>query len=89
MDTKEFAETKGFEPVWECEGVLRIGPWMACFDPSGRVFWDHLHDEVWCSVELDGPGVKCNCGEEVPEGLVAMANLQKLNPKSSASTTGA
>jgi hypothetical protein len=83
-DIKDFVEEYGFEPVWETDGVLRIGPWMACFDPSGKIFWDHKHDEVWCAVELDSEETHCECGDEVPGGLVAMAGLQKLNPKSQA-----
>lgn len=83
--SEEMGKVEGLEPVWECEGVLRIGPWMASYDPSGQVFWDHIHEDVWCAVEQDGPGTKCSCGKDVPDGLVTMANLQKLNPKA---TTG-
>jgi hypothetical protein len=73
--------------VWECEGVLRLGPFMACYDVSGQIYWDHLHekDDTWAPVELDGPGVDCDCGETVPPGFVAMAQLQKLHPKCSSS----
>ena len=87
MNDKEFMEKYGeHKPTWECEGVLRIGPWIACYDPEeGKIFWDHLHDkdESWVPVELDGTGIKCECGEEVPNGLVIMSNLQKLNPNCS------
>lgn len=82
----EFKEKYGdVKAVWECEGVLRLGPFMACYDVSGKVFWDHLHDkdDTWVPVELDGDGFECDCGEVVPPGFVAMAQLQKLNPKCS------
>lgn len=77
------------EPVWIAEGILQIGRWMACFDPSGELYWDHLHgDGAWAPVSLESESTLCQCGEEVPVGIVTMSHLQKLNPKSRGLKTG-